>query len=396
MALLAASQLAFERQEAAPPFIQADYWTPPANYGGITTEGPDRRGLTGSARLLQDITQLDQYAFTSDRRKLQLSKTISIAQIAPLEFQRFSETGVLNFATPMEMFDQDFPGHYLRLVHRVRVSMIALIPPALGIRATLTANRMSRVVIGGDRYQTVRVIHGPDMVALSSPNNATGLFELDIQPTMLVPFENTGVDTTWELRLPRAANPFDFETIADVLFTIEYTALHSFEYQQQVVERLNRRVSARRAWSFRHNLADQWYDLHNPDQTSTPMTVQFSTQREDFPANIISDSITIEDVALYFARRDGTRFELPNMHLRFQETGTTGFVGGAAGTLDGTITTSSGAAGSWMMIKTKPPVGTWELSLPDSDEIHARFKSGDIQDILLVVTYSGRLPDWPT
>jgi len=32
--------------------------------------------------------------------------------------------------TPIELFDRDFPGHYLRLVERARTSVIALIPPA--------------------------------------------------------------------------------------------------------------------------------------------------------------------------------------------------------------------------------------------------------------------------
>jgi Tc toxin complex TcA C-terminal TcB-binding domain len=82
----------------------------------------DRRGLTGSARLLQDIFQLDQFAFETTKRKLQLTKTISLARLAPLEFQRFRETGVLTFATPMTLFDSDFPGHYLRLIKRMRTS----------------------------------------------------------------------------------------------------------------------------------------------------------------------------------------------------------------------------------------------------------------------------------
>ena len=38
-----------------------------------------------------------------------------------------------------------------------------------------------------------------------------------------------GVDTMWELQLPKAANPFDYRTIADVFFTVEYTALHSVD-----------------------------------------------------------------------------------------------------------------------------------------------------------------------
>ena len=219
MAQLAESQLAFERQETPPEFIQADYWqTRSDTDAGTSSEGPtpDRRGLTGSVRLLEDMYKLDQYAFETNKRKLQLSQTFSLAQLAPAEFQRFRETGRLLFATPMDLFDRDFPGHYLRLVKRVRTSMLALIPPVRGIRATLTASGLSRVVTGGDVFQTMVVRRDPELIAFTSPSNATGLIELEPEGEMLLPFESMGVDTMWELQMPKAANPFDYRTVADV------------------------------------------------------------------------------------------------------------------------------------------------------------------------------------
>ena len=180
MAQLAQGQLAFERQQAPPSSSSP---TTGRRRRSGSADGPlsttDRRGLTGSARLLQDIYQLDQYAFDTNQRKLQLTKTISLAQLDPYGFQRFRETGVLGFATPMELFDRDFPGHYLRLIKRVRTSVIALIPPNQGIRATLSSTGLSRVVIGGDIFQTVSLRRGPETMALSSPINATGLFDLE-------------------------------------------------------------------------------------------------------------------------------------------------------------------------------------------------------------------------
>ena len=116
IAQLAQAQLAFERQEVISGFIAADYWQP----DGSNPQAPDRRGLTGSERLLEDLTRLDQYAFTTDQRKLHLTQTLSVAQIAGPELQQFRQTGVLVFPTPAELFDRDFPGHYLRLVKRVR------------------------------------------------------------------------------------------------------------------------------------------------------------------------------------------------------------------------------------------------------------------------------------
>src|SRR5439155_23775977 len=394
MAQLAASELGFERQEPAPPFIQADYWTAPSSDGASDGAAPDRKGLTGSARLLQDIYQLDQYWFDTNRRKLQLTKTISLAQHAPIEFQQFRETGVITFATLIEQFDADFPGHYLRLIKSVRTSVVALVPPTVGVKASLTSGRLSRVVTGGDVFQTVRVQHGPDMVALTSPHEATGLFELEQQSEMLAPFEGIGVDTFWEFRMPRPANPFDYQSIADVMLTFEYTALDSFDYRQQVAQRLRRTVTGDRAYSFRAELNNCWYDLHNPDLSPTPMTVTFRIEKADFPPHL--DDIRIAHLALYVSRKSGSNAEVAITELSLREDGTTGRVGGAATTNDGLVSTRRGNAGSWMPLIGKSPVGEWELALPNSPAVRALFAGETVEDVMLVVTYSGRLPPWPS
>lgn len=103
---------------------------------------------------------------------------------------------------------------------------------------------------------------------------------------MLLPFEGMGVDTQWEFRLPRAANQFDYNTIADVLMTIEYTALDDFTYRQQVIRELDDRLTGDRPFSLRHDMPDQWYALHNPDQAETSIVIRFETRRADFPPNI--------------------------------------------------------------------------------------------------------------
>lgn len=393
MARLAAYQIAFHRQEAPTAFIQNDYWTAPSQGSqNADAKSADRRGLTGSARLLQDIYQLDQYAFQTERRKLQLSTTISLVSLDPYQFQRFRETGLLSFRVPMELFDREFPGQYLRLIRRVRVSVIALTPPNRGIRATLTNSGITRVVVGGDVYQSMIVRRDPEMVALTSPVNATGLFELDAQSELLLPFEDLGVEGTWELRLPRASNPWDFRSLADVLVSIDYTALHSFDYEQEMLASLTARVSQTRGFSFRSHLPDPWYDLHNPDQTDAPMTVRFRTSRSDFPPNL--ERLRIRHVAVYFARRDGAAFEVPAL-LRFKDEESSGFVGGLARTRNGMGNTRLGNAAAWTPMVGRAPFGEWELGLPNSGQIRNHFKRGEVEDIMLAVTVSGETPAWP-
>lgn len=75
---------------------------------------------------------------------------------------------------------------------------------------------------------------------------------------MLLPFEKMGVDTSWEFRMPKAANPaLNYDSITDVLLTIDYTTLNSYDYRQQVIQELGPETSALRAYSFRDAFPDQ-------------------------------------------------------------------------------------------------------------------------------------------
>ena len=151
-ARLAEQQLAFERQIPAPGFIKADYWT-------VTGASVPTGGLTGSARLLADLTALDQYATQTDQRKLQLTQTISLAALSPVDVQQFRQTGVLPFATPMTLFQRGLPGLYFATIHQVRVSVVALIPPEQGIRALLSSGGTSRIVVNdGGVFRTETLV----------------------------------------------------------------------------------------------------------------------------------------------------------------------------------------------------------------------------------------------
>ena len=300
----------------------------------------------------------------------------------------------------MELFDRSFPGLYLRLIRRVRVSFLALVPPTQGIRATLTASGISQVIVGKDVFQPIVVRRDPELIAFTSPIEATGVLELEPEGGMLMPFEGTGVNTFWEFRLPKAANPFDYRTIADVLISIEYTALYSADYRQQVIQQLDRNVSGDRPFNFRQQFADQLYDLHNPDQTDTPMVVHFETRREDFPPNI--ERLKIQHILLYFIHASGASLPELLVNLNFTEQGETEVDnevdadGESASTVDGVISTRKANGRIWSsIISNKSPVGDWRLTLPDTQEVRKLFDEEAIEDILFVITFAGQTPEWP-
>ena len=161
-ARLAQAQLAFERAEPAPDAdpqrLLAVARRDDRQRDSPRPTRPDRR------RAAERGPQPGSTSTPSstDRRRLNLSQTFSLARLLPVEFLDFRRTGTLAFATPMALFDADFPGHYLRLIRQVRTSLVALVPPDRGIRATLYSNGISRVVTGpGRRFQDVIVRHDP-------------------------------------------------------------------------------------------------------------------------------------------------------------------------------------------------------------------------------------------
>ena len=393
IAKLAERQLAFERQQAPLRLIQSNYWNISTKGSGTrSADNIDRLGLTGSARLLKDIYQLDQYAFETRQRKQALQMTLDLAELLPVEFQRFRETGVLVFETPLSLIDRQMPGYYLCLIQQVNVSVVALIPPTYGIRATLTSAGTSRAVVGGDTFQTVTIRNLPERIALTASRTTSSIIDLEPDaPSLLNPYEGSGFDTLWEIRMPKASNPWDYNTMATVLFTVNLTALHSYDYERQVIESLDRTISFNRAFDFRQVFADPWYDLNNPDQTDTPMRVRFDTRREDFPPNL--NRLAIQHVVLYVVRKDGELFEQEVQHLHFTSEGTSGVVGGPAVTVDGRVSTRSGNGTNWLPMIGLPPYGDWELAFsdgPPSDIVaRSRFAEEQIENLLLVITVSG-------
>ena len=395
VARLAQAQLAFERQEPLDGYIAADYWQPVTDAeSGATEPVADRRGITGSTRLLQDLYRLDQQAFDTDRRKLHITQTVAVSQLAAFELQRFRDTGVLTFATPEALFDRDFPGHYLRLVKRVTVSMVALVSPLRGLRATLSASGVSRTVAPRAGFQTVTLRREPESISFTSPVSANGLFELEPEGAMLAPFEGMGVDTVWQLSLPKAANPIDYRTIADVLLTIEYTALDSPDYRQKVIRSLDSTFSGDRSFSLRNQFPDAWYDLNNPDTVDPAVRMRaiLPMTRDDFPPHIAD--LTVAHLTLFVVQADTFTDELSVIAMRHTVAGHT-IEAGEVRTVGGIAGTRRPGAAPWQVLLDAEPAGTWELQFDDTATVRSAFTEGAIQDIILVITVAGSTPPWP-
>lgn len=386
-------QLAFQRQEGPRGLIRSDYWKLAS-----ANSNKDRKGITGSARLLQDLYELDQYAFNSEKRLLNLTQSFPLSQLMPVEFEEFRRTGVLTFETPMAWFDSGFPGHYLRLIKQVRISVAALIPPSLGIRATLSNNGLSRVVTSDPGYPTVVIRQDPQSIALTSPSGATGLFDLDPQTDFLHPFEGAGVDTTWILEMPRPANPFDFDTLLDVVISIDYTALASQELRDRTIRSLPREAVGQRAFSLRRDLPDEWYQLVN-QPANAPARFQLTLDPQQFPPGM--DQLKIENLAVSARRVDGLpcAFQLePSVAMNLSAPASPFTKRGMpVKAVAGLVSSRQSSASSWSVLQ-GPAVGSqWTLLLSDDNNSPGflrELRHGEVEDIDVFFSYSGTRPAW--
>jgi hypothetical protein len=203
----------------ATQFIKGDYWS------------SGRRGLLAAEGLSLDLRRLELAYAESRRREYELVRHVSVNQLDPLALVRLRETGSCEITIPETLFDLDCPGHYHRRIKRVSMSIPAVTGPYTSVSCALSLLRSSvRTVTTGDPYarrendsRFVDYAGAIETIVTSNGHEDDGLFDSppDDRP---LPFEGAGAISTWRLELPEKYRQFDYDTIADVVLHLQYTA----------------------------------------------------------------------------------------------------------------------------------------------------------------------------
>lgn len=198
-----------------------------------------KKGLVAGESLTLALGQMEKEYTEQYARRLEIEKTISLAQINPRALLDLKATGQCVFHLSERLFDFDFPGQYCRKIKTMAVTIPAVIGPYQTVHATLTQLTNATVLapdIEAIKYLLGSVTKVPpasvlrsniwvsQQIALSRGLNDAGLFALDFNDPRYLPFEGTGAVSTWQLRMPPQTNRFDFGTISDVLIQVSYTA----------------------------------------------------------------------------------------------------------------------------------------------------------------------------
>lgn len=206
----------------AQDFIKFNYWD-----GG-------RKGLLSGEALYLDVKRMEMAYHDNNKRELELTKHVSLRQLNPNALLALKASGSCTVTIPEWVYDLDCPGHYMRRVKSVALSIPSVAGPYTSVNCTLSLLKSSlrKSPIVGDDYvrqgseddRFVDYIGAIQFVVTSSGQTDSGMFETNLRDERPLPFEGAGAVGTWKLDLPKDYRTFDYDTISDVILHIRYTA----------------------------------------------------------------------------------------------------------------------------------------------------------------------------
>ncbi|MCI8211521.1 hypothetical protein AUC61_18490 [Pseudomonas sp. S25] len=223
----------------------------------------DRHGLSSGESLSLGLLQMESAFVVRHERRLELVKTVSLRQLLQ-DYSGLSDesgwaaviaslrsTGTLEFALKPSLFDQDYPGHYLRQLVQVSMSL----PGVLGLYENsrvmlgqLASSYLLKPDLGGCKHMYRQANELPDehddisprfvianprpsqQVAVSGGSDDPGLHFAQMEDARYLPFEGTGAVSTWTLSFPRYASAlqqelFDRLQEKDIIVHLRYRAM---------------------------------------------------------------------------------------------------------------------------------------------------------------------------
>ncbi|RAJ08888.1 virulence plasmid A protein [Chitinophaga skermanii] len=221
-----------------------------------------KKGLLCGEKLYQDLRRLESAYYEQHRRTYELTKHVSLSLLDPVALLQLKTNGECFIDIPESLFDMDYPGHYFRRLKTVGLTIPCIAGPytTIACTLTLTSNKLRKDATFTSNGKYARdyniddprfrdEIAGIQSIATSSAQNDNGLFELNFGDERYLPFEGAGAISTWHLKLNKQIRQFDFDSIADVVLHLSYTAREGGEalaakVNAELKQQLNEQVLA--------------------------------------------------------------------------------------------------------------------------------------------------------
>lgn len=295
-----------------------------------------RNGLLAGEKLYLDLKRMELAYMDQNQREYEITRNISLVLFNPLALIALKETGHCTVGLPEAFFDMDYPGHYMRRIKSVGLTIPCVTGPYTSVNCTVTllknSTRVNSAAAGNEGNYT-RDVNSDDprfvddfaatqSIATSSGQNDGGMFELNFRDERYLPFEGAGAISTWQIDLPKDCNAFDFETISDIIMNLKYTAREGGALLRDaaVAERVLpapppqplppspaafvHQPNLFRLFSLRHEFPTDWYKFLNPADTATSQTMSLALMIERFPFQFRGRTIQISEQKLFLKLKD--------------------------------------------------------------------------------------------
>ncbi len=305
----------YERGYTAHTFLPSDAWD---NL---------HEGLLAGERLQLALRQMEKAYIDANCREYELTKHISLRLNFPLAFLCLKATGYCEIEVLECMFDHDYPGHYMRRIKNVTLTIPCVVGPYIGVHCRLTLlsskTRVDPRLIDppasccGDgkpknRYETlpddprvVKLYAATEAIATSSGQNDSGMFELDFRDERYLPFEFAGAVSRWRIELPQENNQFDVDTINDVVLHLNYTAREGGEVLRKAANEVAQQYlpgNGLRFFDIKHEFPDAWqiFQGNSDDSDKSPKQLSLRLNRNMFPFLPGQRDLEINRLELFF------------------------------------------------------------------------------------------------
>ena len=224
----------YERGYTASKFIPREIWD------------DLHEGLLSGERLNFALRQMEKAYYDQNVREYELSKHISLRLHFPEAFLQLQNTGYCEIGIPEWMFDLDYPGHYMRRIKNVSVTIPCVVGPYTGVHCRLTlissVTRVSPELLNpahvccdekgpkngyvplDEDTRFVKTYAATEAIATSAGQNDAGMFELNFRDERYLPFEFDGTVSRWRIELPLENNHFDMESLSDFVLHLNFMA----------------------------------------------------------------------------------------------------------------------------------------------------------------------------
>lgn len=283
-------------------FIQPTYWD------------SLKKGLLAGDQLMYDIKRMEVSFLEKNKRHLELTKHISLATLFPDALNNLKAEKGCTIEIPEWLYDMDYPGHHLRRIKSVSISIPCVAGPytTISCKLSLLNSKFRKSGIANGAYTenedpgNFTAQRGSiQSIATSHAQSDSGMFDFSFRDERYLPFEGAGAISTWKIELPAVYAQFDYDSISDVILHVNYTSLDEGGLKSAAIENVEAVLSANaetegfwRMFSLNREFATEWNAYKNAFEQNENAALKIVLEEEQFPFYCSKRTIGINTIGV--------------------------------------------------------------------------------------------------